>query len=565
MRKALLVVFIGLMAFATVAADTGDITRVSVRSNGDQANDVSFNPDVSADGRYTAFASDATNLVEGDTNGAMDIFVHDRDTGATSRVSRDSGGTQGNFDSFRPAISDDGRYVAFCSYATNLAPNDDNNVVDVFLHDRQTGSTFLVSKSIFGTSGNDVSCQYNVSLAQAYGPDISADGRYIVFESYASDLIGNDNNGYSDIFRYDRSSGSLIRVSVDSANFEANGSSESPSISADGNLVAFDSRAANLVSADGNGYSDVFVRNISTGQTRRVSVKSDGTEGNGDSFEPEISDDGQFVTFSSFANNLVSGDTNNYLDVFLHNRGNGQTERVSIASDGTQSNTFADIARPTVSGDGRFAAFQSYATSLVSGDPNPDAADIYVRDRQTGTLFRASATTSSTGNQSSGEPSLSADGFYVGYSSKATNLISGDTNGDRDIFLYQILEPPPPPPPPPPTLSVNYTSGAPGSYFQFNGALFQQNEVTLVYVNGHYLGTVNADLGGNLVFQVRSFAASQEGAYGVTVYGSEGSATAVFFLNTAAPTRPQTSGTTFSLPADSAYTNMMYLPIVANQ
>ncbi len=568
MRKALFVtVFLALVvwtAAAAVVAETGDVTRVSVRSNGDQANDPSHNPDVSADGRYVAFASRATNLVDGDTNGVMDIFVHDRQTGQTARVSLDSGSNQANFDSFRPAISDDGRYVAFCSYATNLTPNDNNNVVDVFLRDRAAGSTVLVSRSIFGTSGNDVSCKPNAGLARAIGPDITGDGRFIVFESFASDLIGNDNNGASDIFRYDRTSGTIVRVSVDSNGFEANGSSSYPTVSADGNIVAFQSDATNLVSGDGNNYTDVFARDIGAGLTRRLSVRSDGAEGNGDSFEPAISANGQNVAFASFATNLVAGDTNFYLDVFLHNRGNGQTERVSVATNGAQINTFADVARPALSGDGRFVAFQSRATSLVPGDPDDATWDVFVRDRQENTLVRASVSTSGgAGDQSSGEPAISTDGFYVAFSSKATNLISGDTNGDEDIYLYQNREETPPPPPPA-VLTVNYTTGAPSSYFRFTGIQYAANEVAAVAVNGNFLGNMGADADGNLAFIIRTFSGSQEGAYYVSAAGVENAAATVFFLNAAASTHPLVgSDTIFSLPDDIALTEMLYLPLVA--
>lgn len=559
---------LALLAWAAAFAATGDVFRVSVRSNGEQANDASYNPSVSADGRYVAFGSRATNLVDGDTNGAMDIFVHDRETGQTTRVSLDASNNQGNFDSFSPAISADGRYVAFCSYATNLAPNDTNNVPDVFLRDRQTGSTLLVSRSIFGQSGNDVSCKPNIgSMGRGIGPAISGDGRYVVFESFASDLIGNDNNGKSDIFRYDRTNGAIIRVSEDSNGFEANGNSSYPTISADGNIIAFQSAAANLVPGDGNNYTDVFARDVNAGQTRRLSVGGDGAEGNGDSFEPHVSANGQTVTFASFASNLVTGDTNSYLDVFLHNRSNGQTERVSVATDGTQINTFADIARPAVSGDGRFVTFQSRATSLVPGDLDDVTWDIFVRDRQANTLVRASVSTSGgAGNGSSVDPTISTDGFYAAFFSKANNLIPGDTNGVEDVFVYQIQETAPPPPPPPPTLSVNYASGAPGSYFHFTGSFFQQNEAVFVYANGRVIGNVQADLNGNLAFNVRSFAASQEGGYSIAAYGAAGVARAYFLLDASAPTRPPVgNGPTFPLPDGIALTEMVYLPLVAHR
>ncbi len=555
-----------LVCAATMRAAVGDLTRVSVRSNGEQANNVSFNPAISGDGRYVAFASRANNLVDGDTNEAMDIFVHDRATGQTSRVSRTSGGAQANFDSFRPAISADGRYVAFCSYATNLTANDTNNVPDVFLHDRQTGTTTLVSRSVFNRPGNDMSCKPHSDITRHIGPAISADGRYVVFDSFASDLIGNDNNNRSDIFRYDHVTGAIIRVSEDSNGFEANGNSSYPAISADGLIIAFQSDASNLVTGDGNGYTDVFVRNLGNGQTRRVSVRSNGGEGNGDSFEPAISANGQFVAFASFASNLVNGDTNLYMDVFVHDRASGQTERVSIAANGTQVNTFADRARASLSADGRFVAFQSLASTLLPGDPDDTTWDIFVRDRQQGIIIRASISTSGgAGNLPSTEPTVSADGFFVAFTSRASNLIMGDTNNVEDIYVYQLQEeapPPPPPPPPPPTLGVNYLTGAPGSYFRFTGSDFQPQDAVFVYVNGRLVGDIQADADGNLSFSIRSFLASQIGAYGVSAYNSRGIGMAVFYLNAAMPTRPLVgSGPTFPLPAGSALTQTIYLPV----
>lgn len=555
---------IGAVVIARAAI--GDLFRVSVRSNGDQANNVSFNPAISGNGRYVAFASRANNLVDGDTNAVMDIFVYDRQTGQTTRVSRASDGGEANFESFRPAISADGRYVAFCSYATNLTANDANNVPDAFLHDRQTGTTTLVSRSVFNRPGNDISCKPHSDITRHIGPAISADGRYVFFESFASDLIGNDNNSKSDIFRYDHVTGAIIRVSEDSNGFEANGNSSYPAISTDGFIVAFQSDASNLVTGDGNGYTDVFVRDLSNGQTRRVSIHSNGSEGNGDSFETAVSANGQFVAFASFASNLVDGDSNLYLDVFLHNRSNGQTERVSLAANGAQVNTFADRARASLSADGRFVAFQSRATTLLPGDTDDTTWDIFVRDRQQSTIIRASISTGGgAGNLPSTEPVISADGFFVAFTSRASNLIVGDTNNVEDIYVYQLQEeapPPPPPPPPPPTLSVNHLAGAPGSYFHFTGNDFQPQDAVFVYVNGRLVGDVQANADGNLSFSIRSFLASQIGAYSVAAYDSRGIGRAVFYLNAALPTRPLIgSGPTFPLPVDSALTEHVYLPV----
>ena len=290
---------------------TGVTTRVSVKSDGEQGNSTSGSPSISADGRYVAFNSYASNLVSGDTNGECDVFIYDRQTGETIRVSVVSDGGQGNGDSRYPAISADGRYVAFESYASNLAGGDTNGKGDIFVHDRQTGETTRVSVTSNGEQGNSTS----------YEASISADGRYVVFESSANNLVSGDTNGTTDVFVHDRQTGETTRVSVASDGGQGNGGSYSPSISADGYHAAFYSVASNLVGGDTNDMVDVFVHDRQTGEITRVSVASNGSEGDGSSYRPSISAAGRYVAFESEASNLVSGDTNDMYDVFVHDRG----------------------------------------------------------------------------------------------------------------------------------------------------------------------------------------------------------------------------------------------------
>jgi len=296
-----------------------ETTRVSVDSAGTQGTGGhSYETSLSADGRFVAFRSEATNLVAGDTNAADDIFVHDRQTGTTTRVSVDSAGTQGNSYSYTPSISADGRYVAFLSNASNLVAGDTNASWDIFVHDRQTGTTTRVSVDSTGTQGNG---------ASAYHPSLSADGRFVAFLSEASNLVAGDTNGRSDIFVHDRQTGTTTRVSVDSAGTQGTGGhSYTPSISADGRYVAFASTATNLVAGDTNGTGDIFVHDRQTG----------------------------FVAFFSYATNLVAGDTNGLRDIFVHDRQTGTTIRVSVDSAGTQGN--GNSFAPSISADGRFVA-----------------------------------------------------------------------------------------------------------------------------------------------------------------------------------------------------------------
>ncbi|MPV87021.1 hypothetical protein GCU85_09820 [Cardiobacteriales bacterium ML27] len=319
---------------------------------------------MSADGRYVAFQSNATNLVAGDTNGTTDVFVHDTQTGDTTRVNVDSLGTEGDRDSFSSSISADGRYVAFQSFATNLVAGDTNGNADIFVHDTQTGVTTRVSVDSVGTEAD--------SYSQT--PSISADGRYVAFTSTATNLVAGDTNGNTDIFVHDTQTGVTTRVNVDSVGTEGDNGSYNPSISADGRYVAFYSSATNLVAGDTNGVADIFVHDTQTGNTTRVSVDSVGTEGDGLSQSPSISADGRYVAFTSNATNLVAGDTNGTLDIFVHDTQTGVTTRVSVDSNDIEGDSYS--TGPSISADGRYVAFESYATNLVAGDTN-NAGDVF--------------------------------------------------------------------------------------------------------------------------------------------------------------------------------------------
>ncbi len=358
-------------AFATARVDrsTGDSAGGSglmgVIGNPSSTSCNSYAPSLSADGRYVAYHSFAPDLVPGDTNDQADIFVYDRQTGAIERVSVATDGTEavgGN--SFSPVMSGDGRYVVFQSMATNLVADDTNGVWDVFLHDRQTGATTRVSRDEAGNGLSDPS----------YQPTISEDGRYIAFVSDSDSLVSGQEFDGADVFVYDRESDHMELL-----NGAANGESTSPAISADGRYVVFQSRASNLVDGDTNGRWDVFATDRESGATERISVSNSGSEGNATSMYPAISADGRTVAFMSIADNLVPGDTNQTWDVFVHDRETGMTELVSVASDGRQGD-FASLF-PALSADGRYVAFASDATTLVPGDTN-GVRDFFIHDRQ---------------------------------------------------------------------------------------------------------------------------------------------------------------------------------------
>lgn len=426
----IIVLILAFLALTLCAVNAGQTTRVSVASDGTQGNYRSgyYSLSISADGRYVAFSSYATNLVAGDTNGREDVFVHDRQTGQTTRVSVSSGGMQGNDDSYYPSISSDGRYVAFVSYATNLVTGDANESEDVLVRDRQTGLTTRISVSSSSMEGNN----------DSFSPSISADGRYVAFESYATNLVIGDTNTATDIFVRDRQTGQTTRVSVASDGTQGNDDSSSPSISADGQYVAFESWAPNLVTGDTNGSLDVFVHGRQTGQTTRVSVSSSGVQGDKDSCSPSVSADGRFIAFNSDATNLVTGDTNGYGDVFVRDLQIGQTSRVSVSSDGSQGDDWSGYSGVSINADGQFVAFNSDASNLVSGDTN-GYGDVFVHDRQNGHTTRASVSSDGTqGNEWSGDYDISvnSDGQFVVFNSNASNLVADDTNGCSDVFMH---------------------------------------------------------------------------------------------------------------------------------
>jgi len=345
---------------------TDTTSRVSVDSAGTEANAGSEEPpSISGNGRLVAFSSGSSNLVPGDTNSVDDIFVHDRKTGITTRVSVDSAGNQANGRSYAPAVSKSGRFIAFESNASNLVPGDTNGNAEVFLHDRKTGKTTRVSVDSAGAQAN----------GNSEAPSISASGRFVVFSSGATNLVPNDSNGSFDVFRHDRKTGKTIRVSLDSGGNQADSDNYFPSLSANGRHIAFESFATNLVAGDSNGKYDVFHRDLKKGVTSRVSVGASGAQGSQNSLYAAISANGRWIAFESDASNLVGDDTNLATDSFLHDRKKGITSRVSVDSAGTQGN--GNSARPAISGKGRHVVFQSISNNLAPDDTNAQQ-DVFI-------------------------------------------------------------------------------------------------------------------------------------------------------------------------------------------
>lgn len=409
-------------------------TRVSSDTRGIEGNGTSgafasgglWGPAITPEGRWIAYESLASNLVALDTNAVRDVFVHDRQTGVCERVSVDSLGFEGNGASSVPAISLDARYVAFESLSTNLVLADGNSRRDIFVRDRQLGTTERVNISNSGSEGNN----------DSFLPTISGDGRYVVFYSLASNLVAGDAGGFRDVFIRDLQLGTTALVSVSDASAQGNANSFDPRLSLDGRHVAFSSIATNLVTGDVNGMRDIFLRDLVAGTTELISVSSAGLQGDFESDHASISGYGRYVAFQSGAKNLVPGDTNDSRDVFVRDRSLSLTVRVSLSSAGAQTNFWSYF--PSISADGNLVAFDSNSGGLVGGDTNT-VRDVFLHDRSTATTTRLSLNSAGAqGTKTSTLPAISADGAFVAFETASPGFAPGDVNTLADIFVRSL-------------------------------------------------------------------------------------------------------------------------------
>jgi Tol biopolymer transport system component len=395
-------------------------TRVSVASDGGESNGPNFFGAVSKNGRFVVFSSDATNLVPGDTNGKTDVFWRDRSTGETRRVSVNDDGVEANGRSFASGVSRDGRLVLFWSHATNLVGGDFNGVEDLFLHDTvlHTTTRLIAGGDGFETNGGN------------RFPTMSDDGRFVAFESSATNIVPGDFNGRVDIYLLDRRTGQVRRVGQPPVG-ESNGDSLRPQLSPNGRFLAFESSASNLVPGDTNGTIDAFMVDLANGTLACASVNDAGIIGNAQSRGPLVSKNGRLVTFLSLADNLVPGDTNLQGDSFVRDMRHGTTRRVSVDSNGIQGNGSSNVG--TIDPSGRFVAFGSLASNLVAGDGN-GVFDVFVHDLSRGTTVRV--TKAHDGGETDGTTNpIAFVGRTLFVGSVATNLVPGDTNGTDDLFL----------------------------------------------------------------------------------------------------------------------------------
>jgi Tol biopolymer transport system component len=418
---------LGVVAAALVGVSVAEAGISRFVAGGTAESSWGISPsDVSADGRFVAFVKDGDGVVEGDANGALDLFVRDRATGATEGVGYNEAGELVGANG--GTISDDGRLVAFVA-SDGILAEDTNGLPDAFLRDRETGTTVLLTRGADGGSSNGLTGV----------PQISGDGRFVAYESDASNLVEGDANGSTDVFLYDLQSAVTTLVSAGRTGGSAKGWSNAPSISADGRYVAFASTAWNLHPTTNTFGGQVFVWDRATSAVEIVSVDEWGTQGNyGASFGPSISADGNTVAFSSVSSSLDPSDRNEQVDVFVRDRTAGKTRRVSLprgaAQSGEEGNGRSD--EPQISGDGSILTFRSDATNLVAGDAN-DVSDAFAVNLVTGAIARlSSAPDGSAGDGWTQRPLLAADASMAIFASSASNL-AGD--GSPGAFVVEPL------------------------------------------------------------------------------------------------------------------------------
>ncbi|MCA9959773.1 MAG: PD40 domain-containing protein [Anaerolineales bacterium] len=442
----------------------GVTMRISIGGDGTEANNHAFTPSMTANGDYVTFISGATNLHPDATNGMFQAFIKERQSGQIMLASVSGTGEAANNNVLNATIAANGRFVVFDSLATNLITGTVNNWIDVFVHDTQLLTTTQVSIAADGSPGNHTS----------QNPDISADGRYVVFQSNASNLVSGDLS-FVDVFVHDRDTDNdglydepgnvnTILVSTAANGSPGNGPSTDPVISANGRFVVYTSSATNLVPNDTNDAADVFLYDRDADENgiydepggiavTLISIGADGSAANNISYAPAISPDGSQVAFESLANNLIPGGTMEFIHhVYARDWQAGVTTLISQSSDGAEANDGS--SRSAFSGNGRFVAFESPADNLVPGDTN-FGNDIFLRDRdvdqdgifdEPGQVATIRLSVDSGGNQSDGQASnaaISADGSLIAFDSDASDLVPGDTNFTSDVFLHDRQIAPP--------------------------------------------------------------------------------------------------------------------------
>ncbi|MEM8709485.1 MAG: hypothetical protein AAGG01_00920 [Planctomycetota bacterium] len=394
---------------------------VSVSSSGVFGDNSSFQSQLSDDGRFIVFDSFSDNLAGGDANGFSDVFRRDLELGTTELVSQTAAGTgSGSGLSLEPDVSSDGQLIVWASQASDLVAGDNNGTWDVFLRNMASGMTERLSNGA------------GAAASSGEAPRISPDGRFVVFESDAA-FVPTDVNGLRDVYRLDRQTGTFVLVSVTAAGVQGDGPSTQPDVSDDGSRVVFASAAGNFAAGDQNGLRDVFVKDLITGTLELVSRTSAGIPGNDESQLARISGNGETIAFNSRAGDLVLPDANGNYDVYALELGTGILERLNVRPDGSQPFGFSR-SRLGVSRDGQRVVFTSVSSDLVAGDTN-GAQDVFLRDRAAGTTERFSLDPNGAELfEDSFVPAMTDDARVISFASDAGNVTPGNAFGERQVY-----------------------------------------------------------------------------------------------------------------------------------
>ncbi len=430
---------LGLLAPVTVAlAGPSPQRTVRVRlAVAGNPNGPSSEPALSADARRLAFTSAASNLTGlPDGNGPLrDVFVYDQGSGAIELVTHGPNGEPADAPSGEPVLDAAGTQLAFTSRATNLVPGDTNRFADVFVR-LADGSLVRASVTSEGEEARGASVE----------PDLSADGRLLVFTSRADNLVAGDTNNGDDVFVRNMVTGAIALVSADQDGAAAQGDSRAPAISADGRYVSFSSNAPDLADGDGNGREDVFLRDLATGRTTLVSVARGGGRGQNRALSDargqvsDVSAGGRLVVFESDATNIAGRDRNRRTDIFVRDTRRATTRRISLSTTNEEGGGASYL--PAITPDGRFVVFGSRANDLVAEDAI--GPDVFVRDlaRDTTAIVDVTSRGRLRGREHAvplpGRPALSADGATAAFASSASNLAGEDTNRVADVFLRRL-------------------------------------------------------------------------------------------------------------------------------
>ncbi len=424
--------------FATLTqssiSNAQEITRVNVGPGGVEANGLTSAGDISADGRWIVFDSAASNLVTDDTNSLTDVFVYDAMDGTVTRVSVASNGDEGNGHSYSPRISEDGRYVAFFSQATNFAATPDGFFIDVYVHDRNTGQTILASADTNGNRAAD---------GRAYLRDFSGNGRHVAFEADFDDASIDSTPGKRDAWVRNLDTNEITLLDQSSQGDVANDDVDVLVLNFDGSLAAFATPADNLVANDDNFLSDIFVRNTILETTQRVSLTNAGeqletgiTSVSNSTVVDGWSEDNRYLAMGLSAGELLDPPSEVASQrVFRRDLQTNQNALISVGPNGPAN----DASLPTgISGDGDLVSFFSLANNLSPEDTDAEY-DMYVRRVSEGrTILITRAWDGGAANGNSYFGTIAKNGEYMVFISDADNLVEGDTNGELDIFLATI-------------------------------------------------------------------------------------------------------------------------------